>query len=97
MFTFAAGPLLLNDAVLESQLQAASRDGRIQRAEAAAEKARADAPVVSGAYRDGIGVDVSGDEVTLVDDDPDAMFKEYGTVDTPAHSVLTNAAQSIAG
>lgn len=56
-------------------------------------EARAAAPVLTGDYRDGIGVESSGTSVSVVDDDPDAIYKEYGTVDTPAHAVLTDAAR----
>ncbi|NEW40781.1 HK97 gp10 family phage protein [Nocardia cyriacigeorgica] len=58
-----------------------------------ADEARAAAPVLTGEYRDGIGVEFSGTTVRVVDDDPEAFYKEYGTVDTPAHAVLTDAAR----
>ncbi|NKS17315.1 HK97 gp10 family phage protein [Rhodococcus hoagii] len=58
-----------------------------------ANEARAAAPVLTGDYRDGIGVEVQGDRVFVVDDDPDAVFKEYGTSDTPAHAAMTDAAR----
>lgn len=80
---------------LPEQVLKASTQGRATTARLAAADARATAPVVSGAYRGGIGVRVNqgtGD-VDLVDDDPLAVIKEYGTVDTPAHMVLTNAAR----
>lgn len=54
--------------------------------------ARNRAPVVTGAYRGGIGVETNSDEVRVVDNDDDAIHKEYGTSDTPAHAALTNAA-----
>ncbi|MCA1185708.1 hypothetical protein LCD36_04480 [Saccharopolyspora sp. 6T] len=38
-------------------------------------------------------VEVDGDEVRMVDTDPEAVYKEYGTNDTPAHAVLTDAAR----
>lgn len=57
-------------------------------------EAKADAPVRSGAYRNGIEVQVDGDRVTVVDQDPDAVYKEYGTSDTPAHASLTEAAMN---
>lgn len=53
----------------------------------------ASAPVLTGEYRDGIHAEVSGDEVRVVDSDPEAIHKEYGTSDTPAHAVLTDAAR----
>jgi len=70
-----------------------SRQERIDIAEQAARQARASAPVVTGEYRDGIGVVVDDNRVYLVDDDPDAVFKEYGTSDTPAIASLTDAAR----
>jgi hypothetical protein len=66
---------------------------RIAVAHQAAGEARADAPVRSGEYRDGIGVKVEGERVFLVDEDPESIHKEYGTRDTPAHAVLTDAAR----
>lgn len=66
---------------------------RVKIAEAAASAARGAAPVLTGAYQGGMGVEVSGDQVSIVDTDPDAVFKEYGTSDTPAHMSLTNAAR----
>lgn len=71
-----------------------STEDRVKIAEQAAAEAISAAPVVSGRYRNGIHVQVSGDDVRLVDDDPDAIHKEYGTSDTPAHAVLTDAARS---
>lgn len=66
---------------------------RTRIAHQAAGDARQAAPVLTGEYRDGIGVEVSGDDVRIVDNDEDAKFKEYGTSDTPAHATLTNAAR----
>lgn len=68
--------------------------GRTQIAEEAAADARASAPVLTGRYRNGIHVEVSGDQVAIVDDDPDAIHKEYGTSDTEAHAALTDAARA---
>lgn len=69
-----------------------STDGRAEIAGQAADLARATAPVRSGEFLSGIGVEVNGADVTLVDDDPEAFWKEYGTADTPAHATLTRAA-----
>lgn len=76
-----------------AQARAISLDARIDIANQAAQDARASAPVLTGDYRDGISVEVSGDRVLLVDNDPDAVFKEYGTADTPPHAALTNSAR----
>lgn len=56
--------------------------------------ARSSAPWLTGAYSTGIGVEVDGDTVRVVDNDPDAIHKEYGTSDTPAHASVTNAAMA---
>ncbi|QSE94196.1 HK97 gp10 family phage protein [Rhodococcus pseudokoreensis] len=58
-----------------------------------ADESRADAPVLTGDYRDGITVETDGQRVFVADTDEDAVFKEYGTVDTPPHAVLTNKAR----
>jgi hypothetical protein len=58
------------------------------------QEARADAPVVTGDYRDGITLEVDGDHVTVVDNDPDAGWKEYGTSTHAAHATLTDAARA---
>jgi len=58
-----------------------------------AAQARGAAPVLTGAYRGGISVTTRGTSVSVVDTDPTAIHKEYGTSDTPAHAALTAAAQ----
>lgn len=80
---------------LPKQVMQASTEGRATKARLAAAEARATAPVVSGAYRAGIGVRVNQGtgQVDLVDDDPLSVIKEHGTIDTPAHMTLTNAAR----
>lgn len=75
------------------EARALSKTERVKIAQAAAADARSAAPVQTGEYRDGIGVDQSGDQVAIVDTDPEAFYKEYGTSDTPAHATLTNAAR----
>lgn len=69
-----------------------STEQRVEIAHQAAGDAAADAPVLTGQYRDGISVETAGDRVSIVDSDPDAIYKEYGTSDTPAHAALTEAA-----
>lgn len=66
---------------------------RAKIADQIADEARAAAPVLTGSYRNRISTEVDGDRVFVVDDDPDAIFKEYGTSDTPAHAALTDAAR----
>lgn len=70
-----------------------STEDRTKIAGEIAAEARATAPVVSGAYRNGVTVSVEGDQVRVVDEDDTAIHKEYGTGDTPAHAVLTDAAR----
>lgn len=70
-----------------------SLEPRAEIAHRAAGVARGTAPVRSGEYRSGVGVTVSGDQVAIVNDDPEAIYKEYGTGDTPAHMTMTNAAR----
>jgi len=70
-----------------------STEDRARIAEEIEIEARATAPVVTGAYRDGIHVEVSGTDVRVVDDDPTAGFKEYGTSTHAAHATLTDAAR----
>lgn len=71
-----------------------STEKRAQIAHQIAADARADAPVRTGEFRAGIGVEVNGDQVMVVDNDPEAFYKEYGTSDTPAHATLTDAARA---
>lgn len=74
-----------------------SFDDRESIAHDVAEEAAANAPILTGEYRDGIGVVVDGTKVSVVDTDEDAIWKEYGTIDTPAHAALTDAARNSPG
>lgn len=78
-------------AIAKAEARRISTPRRIEVANVAAAEAIARAPVETGEYRNGIHVVVSGDDVSLVDDDETAVHKEYGTLDTPAHAVLTDA------
>jgi hypothetical protein len=78
---------------LADEVRRESVAGREEIATEIAAMARSDAPVLTGAYRGGITVRTYGERVLVVDDDEDAVFKEYGTVDTPAHASLTDAAR----
>ncbi|MFD8496339.1 HK97 gp10 family phage protein [Amycolatopsis sp. NPDC059657] len=69
-----------------------STEQRVEIAHQAAGDAVASAPVLTGEYRDGIHVETNGDQVSIVDTDPESIYKEYGTSDTPAHMTLTEAA-----
>lgn len=66
-----------------------SEKAREEIAQQIASDASAAAPVLTGAFRNGI----HADGVRVLDDDPDAFYKEYGTSDTPAHATLTDAAR----
>lgn len=66
---------------------------RVEVATRAAGIARSTAPVESGEFQSGVGVEVNGDQVSIVNSDPEAGYKEYGTSDTPAHATMTNAAK----
>jgi hypothetical protein len=69
-----------------------STDQRAEIAQQAAGIARASAPVLTGRYKGGIGAEVAGDEVAVVDSDPVSRYKELGTSDTPAHAAVIQAA-----
>ncbi|WP_410633373.1 HK97 gp10 family phage protein [Amycolatopsis sp. cmx-4-83] len=79
-------------AELLAEARRISTDRRVEIAHEAAGDAVGDAPVLTGEYRDGISVETDGDRVSIVDSDPDAIYKEFGTSDTPAHMTLVNAA-----
>lgn len=78
----------------DADIIAASTEQRIAIAERIVDDAQQNAPVRTGAFRDGMHVEISGDEVDVVDDDPAAFFIEYGTLDTPPAGVITEAAES---
>lgn len=84
--------LTLYRQALRAEARQESMSRRKEIAGEIAADARNRAPVVTGAYRGGIGVEANSDEVRVVDNDDDAIHKEYGTSDTPAHAALTNAA-----
>ncbi len=77
---------------LAGNVRRVTAPGRKKVAAAVVADARILAPVVTGAYRDGFAVSSSGDAVSVVNTDPTATYKEYGTVDTPAHGTMAAAA-----
>lgn len=81
-------------AIVRAEALHISTPKRVVVAREVAAEAQADAPVLTGAYRNGIEVQVAGDKVSVVDFDPDSIYKEYGTSDTEAHASLTNAAMN---
>ena len=79
--------------VVAAQARRISTPDRAEIARQIVDVHRGSAPVVTGAYRDGATVVTSGDDVSVVNRDPAAVYKEYGTSDTPAHATMTNAAR----
>lgn len=69
-----------------------STDQRAEIAHGAAGIARSNAVVRTGAYRGGIGAEVDGEDVSVVDTDEKSFYKELGTSDTPAHAAVIQAA-----
>lgn len=84
--------ITLHPQALQRDARILSYDGRKEIAEQIASDARANAPILTGAYAGGIEVQAGGGQVRVVDNDDTAIHKEYGTSDTPAHATLTNAA-----
>ncbi|OZF00873.1 hypothetical protein CH300_20160 [Rhodococcus sp. 15-1154-1] len=80
------------DAQLERDVVEASFDDRVDISNLIAGEARADAHVLTGEFRDGIAVEVQGLRTLVVDNDEEAIWKEYGTVDTSPQATLTTAA-----
>src|SRR5437763_605259 len=67
-------------------------DERVRRsAGAIAEEARRAAPVLTGAYRDSIHVEATGDGADVVAGVPYAAVIEYGSSTHPPHATLRNA------
>lgn len=89
-----AARLTIFNEIAIAQATHLSTPKRVTIANQVAAEAQADAAVLTGAYRNGIEVQVSGDRVSVVDMDPDSPHKEYGTSDTPAHAALTDAAKN---
>lgn len=85
--------MTINDGAARAEARRLSTPRRIEVAHEAVADFQASAPVLTGAYRDGGGVVVSGDDVTMVNRDPEASYKEFGTSDTPVHGSFVNAAR----
>lgn len=69
-------------------------DARMQIAGEIVDIAKSIAPVVSGAYRGGMAERGEDATVSVVDNDPTSIYKEYGTRRTPAHASLTATAMT---
>lgn len=74
-----------------SQAWEASQEQLVEIAGKIAADASALAPVQTGTYAGSFHVTES-DGVRVESSDPDAIHKEYGTSNTPAHAALTEAA-----
>lgn len=70
-----------------------STQGRKEIAEEILDDFRTRAPRRSGTFAGSATVKVDGSRVYVVDDDPLAFYKEYGTSRTRAAAALTNAAR----
>lgn len=62
-------------------------------AQAIVDDARGAAPVETGEWRNSMVVTGGGAQVYAESTDPESIYKEYGTSDTPAHATMTNAAR----
>lgn len=77
---------------LPGLVQTQTRSGRVRIADQIAADAAGAAPYLKGDFRAGIGVETQGDQVLVVNADPTAIHKEFGTSRTPAHATMTSAA-----
>lgn len=55
--------------------------------------AQPQAKVLTGSYKASYAVEVSGDKVSAVNNEPDASYIVFGTEDTPPHDELLDAAR----
>lgn len=79
---------------LPSMVRKETVDSRREIANEIAGEARSTAPRLTGAFSSGISVEVDGATVRVVNNDPDAIHKEYGTSRTPAHATMTSASMA---
>jgi hypothetical protein len=70
----------------------ASTPRRVRIAHEMVATAQPRAAVETGSYQSSYGVEVRGDRVFAVINDPDASYIVFGTVDTPPHTELLVAA-----
>lgn len=78
-------------AAIREALQA-STPKRVRIAREMVATAQPRAAVETGEYQSSYGVEVQGDRVLAVINDPDAAYIVFGTVDTPPHTELIVAA-----
>lgn len=89
----SAPRVTINERVVLAKARRASTGPRADIARRVVATHAATAPRVTGAYAKGAAVVAHGEQVTVINRDPDAVYKEYGTSDTPAHASMTNAAR----
>lgn len=75
------------------QAYRASTPRRVQIAREMVATAQPRAAVETGSYRSSYGVEIQGDRVFAVINDPDASYIVFGTIDTPPHTELLVAAR----
>lgn len=85
--------IFLNDAELRRLAKRYSTPDRIRIAEQIETASRARAAVETGHYAASYGVEVSGDDVAVVNDDEAATFIVFGTSDTPPHAEMIDEAR----
>ncbi len=77
---------------LDATVRRVTTPGRRRVAADVVVDAQALAPVDTGEFRDSFAVSGSGDDVSVVNTDPKAVYVELGTSDTPAFGTLAAAA-----
>lgn len=77
----------------EREAREASTPARKEVGQEIAQDFRAAAPRRSGIFATSARVEVDGERVYVIDDDPLAFYKEYGTSKSRGAATLTNAAR----
>lgn len=75
------------------QVEDTTFDDRVEIAESIVADAQGAAPIDTGYYRSQMAVESEGNRVFAVDTADDAVFIEYGTLDTDPAASVTNAAR----
>jgi hypothetical protein len=85
--------ITLYPAELERLARRYSTPERVEIANEIESGARARAKVVTGKFASSYGVEVSGEDVTVVNTDPAATYIVLGTSDTPPHAEMIDEAR----
>lgn len=72
----------------EKQAKTLSTEARVAIAREAAAQIQSRAPVLTGHFRDSVGVEIDGQRVAVVDTDAGAQWIEYGNSHQPAHATM---------